>query len=242
VFLLRRHGVPALDGVTAGVLSKTQQSVAQLIFLMLASAVFLSLGTATPGFGRGLLVVLAAGTLILGVWLALQRRGVFASAADILRLVGAGGGRFESRLRDLGPTDARIAGFRRDHPRKYALSLGAYLSGWLLDTVEILMFSHLLGEPITWNQAIAVEAFTGVAKALSVVIPGAIGVQESSIVFLCRMAGVGEPIGVAYAIVRRARELIFAAIGWKFLFLEEVRVRDMAAPVTVEDPGSQCRE
>ncbi len=227
VWLLRRRGVATVDGVTAGVLSKSLQSVAQFVFLIVASLSLLSLHTAPPAVTGALAVLVTGGALALLAWFALQRRGVFGTLADGLGRVRTGGTRVEGALRRFATADARIASFRHSHPKAFCGAFLAYLSGWLLDSVEILVFTHLLGEQISWRQAIAVEAFTGLAKALSVMIPGAIGIQESSIVFLCRITGIAEPIGMAYALVRRARELLFAAIGWKLLFLEQVRVRDL---------------
>ena len=99
----------------------------------------------------------------------------------------------------------------------------AYFAGWLLDTIEILVFSWLSGHPISWLQALVVEAFTGVAKAVGWFVPGSAGVQESGVVFFGRLAGLPDSLCVAYALFRRFRELGYAAVGWTLLWLEEGR-------------------
>lgn len=228
VLILRRKGVPGGDAVAAAVLSKTLQTLSQLVFLAIAAVAFLSLGTVSAGFAGSIVVLLILGTAGIVGGILWQRRGLFGTAADIVRLLGGGGSRLEKRLREHRATDEQISGFHREHGSKFYASAGAYLAGWFLDTVEIFAFTWFLSEPVLWRQALAIEAFTGIAKAFSVVIPGAIGVQESGIVFLCRMAGVPESLGITYALFRRAREILFAILGWKLLLLEQVRVRDLA--------------
>jgi uncharacterized membrane protein YbhN (UPF0104 family) len=88
---------------------------------------------------------------------------------------------------------------------------------------------------MTWLQALAVEAFISVAKVLGLFVPGAVGVQESGVVLLCRLAGLPEPFGLAYALFRRGRELLYAAVGWAWLSLEEAslpRLRQEAGELT----------
>ncbi len=228
VFLLARLGVSASDSAVAAVLSKTQQSVAQLVFVGLGAMAFLWLGTAPAGFARAMALVFALGAALLLIWFLLQRRGVFASVHGVLKRVPRLPVRWVEAVGRLRNLDVRILTFRREHPGRHTGAFLAYLTGWLLDTVELCLVGHLLGIPVTWPQALAVEAFVGVAKALGVFIPGALGIQESSIVFLCRMAGLPDSLGAAYAVIRRVRELLFAALGWEFLLWEQVRLRDVA--------------
>jgi hypothetical protein len=84
----------------------------------------------------------------------------------------------------------------------------------MLDSVEIWLTAWLLGMPIHGFQALAVEAFVGVVKVVGMWVPGALGVQESGIVALVRLAGGADLLGATYALLRRVRELLFAAVGW----------------------------
>jgi uncharacterized membrane protein YbhN (UPF0104 family) len=83
-----------------------------------------------------------------------------------------------------------------------------------------LLVCYLLGTPVDWSQAIAIEAFITVAKAMGLFIPGALGVQESGFVFLFLLFGLPAALGVSYAIFRRGRELIFATIGATMLYAQ----------------------
>ncbi len=72
---------------------------------------------------------------------------------------------------------------------------------------------------------------SSVAKGFGSVAPGSIGIQETGIVLLCRLAGAPDSFGVAYAVVRRGRELTDAGLGWLMLFLEESTIRGFSQRV-----------
>ena len=90
-----------------------------------------------------------------------------------------------------------------------------------MDSFEIYLVAQLLGMPIAWSQAVVVEAFTGVAKALGMWIPGSLGVQESGIVLMGRLLGLPDTLTASYALIRRGRELVFAAAGLLLLYAND---------------------
>jgi hypothetical protein len=170
------------------------------------------------------------GVLLLVALFALQQHGLFVAAARVGRMVGWRWIQLEHRMKMLRTLDQGIREFRRRHPGRFASSIAAYVAGWLLGVTEVLLFAYLLGAPMHLRQALVLEVFTSIIKALAFFIPGALGVQESGIVFVCRLAGVSEELGAAYALIRRAREALFAVIGWKFMLFEQVHLRDLFRP------------
>jgi hypothetical protein len=72
------------------------------------------------------------------------------------------------------------------------------------------------------------------SKFLGLLVPGALGVQESGIVFLCRAAGLPDAFGVTYAVIRRGRETAYAVFGWAMLYLEEISLKAVLKPMAVE--------
>jgi uncharacterized protein (TIRG00374 family) len=221
VYLLQKCGVQAAAGTASVVVSKTAQTVAQMFFVSFASVAFLYVGGNQPGLRIGMSIVLGCGVLVVVGLFWIQRRGllsVLLSVAQTLRL----------RLRALEKSRAKIeevdrtiSGFYRGKPRRFLASTGAYFTGWMLDTTEIYLVSHLLGMPATWWQALCVEAFTGLAKVLGMWVPGSLGVQESGIVLLGRMAGLPDALSFTYALLRRIRETIFVCAGWALLYMAE---------------------
>jgi uncharacterized membrane protein YbhN (UPF0104 family) len=126
--------------------------------------------------------------------------------------------RHEARLRQV---DASVGSFYGREPRAFALSTIAYFLGWLGDTVEIWVVSAWLGWGIPWSQAIVIEAFIGVSKALGSFVPASLGVQESGVVLLFKTFGLTSTEALAYALIRRARELAYALAGLCLLWTQE---------------------
>lgn len=218
VYLLKGRGVETGVSTTAAIVSKSAQTLAQLVFLCVASGLFLWIAPEVPWLRRGLAVVLGGGVAAVGVLFWIQARGVFATLNQVAGWVRWNPRWLADHRASLLETDGRITGFYRRDRRRFLGSTGMYLCGWLLDSTEIYLVSHLLGVPVTWTQAIVVEAFVGVAKLMGMWVPGAMGVQEGGILLIGRAAGLGEPLCLAYAVLRRGREVVFVGVGW-LLFL-----------------------
>lgn len=224
-FLLTRHGVPVAEGTAAALVSKTGQTVGQVLFLAAGSAAFLAHAGDRPGLRAALATVLAAGLAVVALLLWWQQRGVFRSVLGLLGRVGIRSRRIEARRAQLLGMDRTITRFYLGHRSRFIACTALFLAGWFLDTVELWMVSHLLGMPLAWSQALAIESFIGVVKVVGLWVPGALGVQESGIVMLVRLAGGSDLLGATYALLRRARELAFAAVGWGLLFAAGDAVR-----------------
>lgn len=214
VWLLARRGVSGEAGTVAALVSKTAQTTAQVLFVAMGAAAFLWVGNSEEGLWTGVGLVLAGGVMVVGVLGWWQRRGAFGVMLTVLGRCGVRSVRLEARRPQLERVDHTLRGFYRDHPGRFVGAMAWYWSGWMLDTVEIWLVSQVLGMPLHWGQALAVEAFIGVVKVLGIWIPGAVGVQESGIVLLVRWVGGSDVLGATYALWRRIRELAFAGVGW----------------------------
>ena len=221
VYLLRKCGVQASTGTASVVVSKTAQTVAQVLFISLASITFLYVAGDQPGLRIGMSIVLSCGVLVVVGMLWLQRCGLVNVLFSVARRLRLRIRALETNRAKIDEVDRTISGFYRARPRRFVASTAVYFSGWMLDTTEIYLVSHLIGLPITWWQALCVEAFTGVAKMLGMWVPGSLGVQESGIVLLGRLAGLPDTLSFTYALLRRVRETIFVLIGWGLLYMAE---------------------
>lgn len=213
VGLLRAAGIDAATGTVAAVVSKTAQTVAQGCFVLAAAAAFCQTMPARPGLRTALWIVAGCGLAATGVFFWVQRAGLFALLLAGLRKIGCRPEAIERRRARLLEIDQTLADYYRLQPGHFWRSTGLYLAGWLLDTLEIYVVAYLLGWPMSWTQALIVEAFTGVAKAIGMWVPGSLGIQESGIVLMGRLVGLPDTLSATYALIRRARELIFAMTG-----------------------------
>jgi glycosyltransferase involved in cell wall biosynthesis len=77
--------------------------------------------------------------------------------------------------------------------------------------VETWLVLRLLGRPIGWVAALAIESLAASARGAAFVVPGGIGVQEGALVAVGAAFGVAAPAALALGVVKRGRELVVGA-------------------------------
>lgn len=220
VHLLQKRGVPAMNAAASVVAGKTAQILAQVAFIALGAIAGAANLPADSNARSGMLAVTGGAVAIVALLFWLQKHGMFSTLLAITGRLRLRIRALETRAETLRLLDRRIFDFYRSDRRNFLLSTLSYLAGWMADSLEILVVSHLLGMPVDWSAAVAVEAFISVAKALGIFVPGALGVQESGVVFLFYLFGLPAALGISYAIIRRGRELVYALIGGAFLYAD----------------------
>lgn len=231
-WLLHRRGVAAAAATSSVVISKTVQVAAQVVFIALGAGIaLLLLPAGSPARqGMAIVAVLALVAILLLFWI--QSRGLFRFADAVATRLHIRW--LQNKRQDLRALDERIFRFYHTQPRSFAASGAAYLTGWICDSLEVYLVSHLLGFPMDFGTALAIESFITVAKALGIVVPGALGVQESGVWLLFNLFGYTESQAISYAILRRGREVIYTAIGALLLYSEGGSLRRVAAQVEAD--------
>jgi putative membrane protein len=215
--LLTAGGVPAGEATAAMVADVAIGAFTQVVFT-LCGATALILGAPAVGAARlplgGLAVVVAVGVAFALLLLVVARVGVgHLMTALPLHLPG----RLAARLRDGGEAIDRALRTIRRRRGALAASAGWHLCAWFAQVVESWLVLRLLGHPISWMAALAIESLAGSARGAAFVVPGGIGVQEGALVALGAAFGVPAPAALALGIVKRGRELLVGApavVAW----------------------------
>jgi len=97
-------------------------------------------------------------------------------------------------------------------------ALGFAFFGWILGATELLVISTLLGYPLPLADAWTIEAIVQLLRQATGFIPGSLGVMEGSMLLLYRAYTGDESVGVAVALVRRMREVVWIIGGMIFGF------------------------
>lgn len=181
----------------------------------------------------------------LGVALlfALQRHGMFDSLRALLSRLSIRIKAVERKEEHLRRLDEQIYTFYHRDRSRFFFSTLVYLLGWLADALEIFVVCHFLGLPLAWTEAVAIESFISVAKALGIFAPAAMGVQESGMLLLFHLFALPAPVGLAYALVRRGRELCYVLVGGAWLYAEEASFKGVlahAAEDSARDELAKC--
>ncbi len=227
VYLLHKRGVSPTVSASASVVSKSCQTLAMVIFIAggaVAGLPYLPDGSAAK---QGMVTVAALAFVAIGALFWLQRRGIFRTVLVLTRLLHFKIAALEKQEERFSQMDDRVRRFYREEPGQACRCTLVFLMGWLGDTMEIFLVSHLLGFPLDWQQAYALEAFIAVSKAVGMFSPGSIGVQESGVMFLFHIFGLPAAAGVSYALIRRGRELVFGLTGWGLIVAEEHSISEL---------------
>lgn len=228
VYLLHKRGIDPSVGAAAAVVSKSAQTLSMAIFIALGALFSLGYIPEESGARKAMAVICALTLAAVVVLFWLQSRGMFTMTLKALRLAGIRIKKLEEQEEHLRRMDERTLSFYRDEKGAFFWTTFVFLLGWLCDALEVWLVCWLFGLPLDYTQALAVEAFISVAKVLGMFSPGSIGVQEGGIIFLFKLFALPAPIGVAYAIIRRVRELIYGMVGWLLIYSEEGAVTGIA--------------
>ena len=221
VVLKKRYGVGYRESVASLVLARTTTVIALVIFLtagfllMLDQPLLSTTYKTSAGLGLGLLA------LGIGLFFLVQRLKV-TSISGRWVLGSRLSARIERILGHIHDMEERLIRFYSGHRRRFAAAFGMALTGWLLGTVELYVTLWLLGNPVSFTDAWIIEAVAQLVRAATFVIPASIGAQEGAFVLIAG-AITGQPaLGLAVALVRRAREMVWIlagfALGWRYAF------------------------
>ena len=234
VYLLHKRGLPVVDGASSVIIGKTAQVLAEVIFIAFGAVAGSSILPVNSSARGGMFAITGAAIALIVMLFWLQHRGMFSTLLALTGRLRLRIRALTSRAESLRQLDRRIFDFYRNDRQRFLSSVTLYLAGWLGDSLDILLVSYLVGMPLDWSQALAFEAFIGVAKALGIFAPAALGVQESGIIFLFFLFGLPLSLAAPYAIIRRARDLTFALIGGALLYIEEPVLRGLGQRVARE--------
>jgi putative membrane protein len=213
---LALSGVSGSFAAASTVVDVTVELVAQLGYTLLGLWLLDRLKPANT-FGRPVLAGVAAMSLLVAVFVAVQARG----AGSIERF----GARLARQFlgRELGGAGAVQMQMRALHGRPGVLGLAAcvHFSAWVLAGVETWVTLGLMGTPLPLAAALTVDSLLYGMRSVAFVVPNAVGVQEGGLMLLCGMFGIGPDVALALSLIKRARDVAIGApallawLGWE---------------------------
>jgi putative membrane protein len=223
VQLLVRRGIGTVPATASVAVDLATELAAQSVFAAIGVAVLLRLphqGQAAAGWA--IAATAACGAMALG-FLAAQRWGLFRLVERLLpKLTGRAAGR--AGMAGLHEAVLRL----HRAPRRLWSSGAAHLASWLLGTLETWAALRVLGVEAGPAEALVVESLGQLARSLGFMVPGAFGVQEGGFVLACGLFGVQPEQAVAFALIRRVRDISFALPGlvaWRWGAMTDARTR-----------------
>jgi len=212
-YMLSRYNVPLVDGLASVITAKTTMILAEVLFILVGVGLGATLLSRSGDVLMAGLVGLGLLGFGIGLFVFVQRQGLFGGVLRLLERLGIRIAWLKERESTLQVLDESIGDFyKRDH-RRFFLSFLAFFGGWVMGTFEVYLTLYFLGLPVDVLTAVAIESLAVFIKGAMGFIPGSVGGQEAGIVLLCAAFGYPEAGGVTFALVRRVREIIWVAFG-----------------------------
>ncbi|WP_158554868.1 lysylphosphatidylglycerol synthase domain-containing protein [Methylovirgula sp. 4M-Z18] len=224
VRLLTKYGI-AGPAAGASVLADLLVQVStQVLFCLLGLALFF-LKSDDPRLVLWLTGGVALFALGVGGFLAVQRGGgVDWIETRLTSLAAANNWNLPSGIVGLSANLAQIHAM----PSRLAMAGAIHLAIWLFGASEVWIACHFMGQPLDFAGALVIESLSHAARAVFFVIPGGVGIQESSIVALAATYGLTPPIAVAIGLLKRIPDIILGIIGlllWQSVELGWLRTK-----------------
>lgn len=235
VRLLVHRGIGAAPATASVAVDLATELAAQFVFAAIGVAVLLRLPHQGQAAAEWAVVAAAlCGAMALG-FLAAQRWGLFSLVERLLpKLAGKAAGR--AGMAGLHQAVLRL----HRAPRRLWSSGAAHLVSWLLGTLEAWAALRVLGVEAGLAEALVIESLGQLARSLGFMVPGAFGVQEGGFVLACGLFGIPPEQALAFALVRRIRDVAFALPGlaaWRWGAMASARARAANAAAIAGRPA-----
>jgi len=225
-----RGQVAGTSLVASVAVAKLSQTIAQIVFVIGGLAIILDETPLPAATRHGLLAGLVVFTTLAITLLFAQRRGMFAPLLRAAQRLGLSG-RAPELMHRLEYLDEEIARFHNTADGSFALSVASFFLGWSMGVVEIYLILWFLGVPVSVHRALTIEVLSVAIDGMLFFVPLKVGTQEGGKVLIFTLLGLDPAKGLALGILRRVRELTWAAIGLLILSRRQLTARTALQPV-----------
>ncbi|HWM80270.1 MAG TPA: lysylphosphatidylglycerol synthase domain-containing protein, partial [Methylomirabilota bacterium] len=123
--------------------------------------------------------------------------------------------------------DANLRLFYRERWPRFLLSIACRLCGWILGVLEVVVMLFVLAIPAGAGTAAVIETLGSGVRFATFLVPGGLGVLEGAYTGIFAALGLGASAGLAFSLVRRARQVVWIGVG--LLVLVAARVQATSA-------------
>ena len=205
---LVRRDVAYEESVPSVIVAKTTITLAQALFLLLGLLLAWLTLPAGVDLVRAMTWLLVVEILALGGFLGAQLSGLVARGGRLLRMLGA----IES-IAYAERLDQALRDYYRTEWRRFGLSLGFHLAGWVLGALDTLVILWALGVTVSVTTATIVEALGSGVRFATFLVPASLGPSEAANAAAFAALGFGAGAGLAFSFIRRARQAVWVVIG-----------------------------
>lgn len=222
ILLKRHYGIRYREATASVVLTRTTDLMGQALFICIGFALmFRREALALPyrvTAGAGLALIL----LLIVVAFAAQQQRTLGRLRRWLERGWLGGRRLSARavtaLDSFHDIDERLLAYYSGERLRFGLSVASAFADWVIGVFAIYFALGFLGHPVSFADAVVIEAFLVLVRSTLFFVPGDLGTQEAALALICGAIAGSPALGVALSAVRRARDIVWIiwglGIGW----------------------------
>lgn len=205
---LLRPAVPYDESIPSIVIAKTTITIAQALFLVMGLVlVETAVAVDAPVISAMVWLVVVEALAVAGFFVT-QVAGLVGRAGRLLAWAGLiKETSYADRL------DASLRRFYRHQWPRFLLSVAFHLGGWLLGVLETVVILSVLDIPVGVATAAVIEALGSGVRFATFLVPGSVGVLEGANAAVFAALGLGASAGLAFSLVRRARQAVWIGVG-----------------------------
>ena len=225
-YMLKSFDVSMPESFASLVVAKTTLTLSEILFIVFGlTAVFIELELSlTFKIVMSLMLVLL--TVLVILFMFFQQKGMFTFIAKILTRLKIGQDAISKKMEKIKELESHLAEFYKSSKWQFIFSFSFHFLGWLAGILEIYLIIVFLGLPLNMLDALMIETLHQLIRGLAFWVPGNIGTQEGGNFFIFTLFGLGGAVGLSVSLIRRIRELIWAALGWGILVFYKERHQD----------------
>jgi uncharacterized membrane protein YbhN (UPF0104 family) len=210
-------GGRARTAVTASVLDKVSEAVAQIPFAVLAVLLVPRLEITDH--------VSAASADATALWIAATCAVLGCLAVLAFNVSPAARTALHQGMTRLRAEVALLGGEWRSQRRGFLTALGLHFVAWAMGGVQIWMVAQALSFPLDLFSAIVIESAAFAVRGAAFFVPAGLGVQEATLVFAGLAYGLDPAQSIAIALVLRLRDVAFGVPLLAYPIFEMRRAR-----------------
>ncbi len=211
VLLSRRYGIPMPEGMASVVIAKTTFAVSMMFFVLTGLAVTLATQAIPDSVARWVWITFPCLSFLMALFIGFQFFQPFARSGKFFGRFMPGW--FEKIVSKAKEWDHAIVSYYRQYPDRLLWSFGFHLLGWMAGAIEVYLILNFLGVSVSPSLAWSLEALWLLLRSGAFIIPASLGASEGFLLLLCVGFGISGVAGLAMALIRRLREMLWMALG-----------------------------
>ncbi len=212
ILLKRKYDVSYSESAASIVLAQTTNSLAEVPFAIIGVILLMQQDLLPPAVETTIIVATVIITIfMLGVMVVLHLRSLAALEQRLSR--SRWGARLAKGLAFLKEIEEHLFHIVRRSPARFGMAFFLSLLVWVFGAIEMYLIFLFLGHPISMGDAWIMETVIVLVRSATFFIPGHLGAQDGAITLVAQALTGSPDMGLAVALVRRGRELLWAVIG-----------------------------